>query len=67
MQRIFNPINFGFSWTADGWYDWNVATNEIYFDPRYYTMAGYEPNEFPSNLEGFEKQLYLTNVFKVLN
>lgn len=23
MQKIFNPINYEFSWTDDGWYDWN--------------------------------------------
>ena len=22
-QQIFNPINFGFSWTADGWYQFD--------------------------------------------
>ncbi len=31
----------------DGMYDWDVQSNEIYFDDRYYTMAGYEPYDFP--------------------
>ena len=35
----------------DGMYDWNVQTNDIFFDERYYTMAGYEPYEFPGTFD----------------
>lgn len=31
----------------EGIWDWNVRDNKVYFDRRYYTLAGYEPNEFP--------------------
>ena len=23
MQQTFNPVRYGFSWTDDGWYDWD--------------------------------------------
>lgn len=23
MQRLFNPIKYGFEWTLDGWYSWD--------------------------------------------
>ncbi len=42
----------------DGMWDWNLTTNEAYFDPRYYTMAGYAPDEFPHHLEEFQKRVH---------
>lgn len=34
--------------TSDGIWDWDVRTGQAYFSPRYYTMLGYEPGEFPA-------------------
>ena len=31
----------------EGLWDWNMEEDTFYFDPRYYKMAGYEPDEFP--------------------
>ena len=42
----------------DGYFDWNVATGEAWLSPRYYTMLGYEPGEFPANIESFIKLLH---------
>ncbi|HPE65505.1 MAG TPA: diguanylate cyclase, partial [Synergistales bacterium] len=42
----------------DGLWDWNLLTGKVYFDPRYYTMAGYEPNEFPSSFDEWAKRLH---------
>ena len=42
----------------DGMWDWNLRTNEVYFDPRYYTMSGYNVGEFPYQLEEFQKRIH---------
>ncbi|MBU1231140.1 MAG: PAS domain S-box protein [Proteobacteria bacterium] len=42
----------------DGLWDWRLDTGEAYFSPRYYTMLGYEPGEFPANFESFSKLLH---------
>ncbi len=34
-----------------GIWDWRIDTGTIHFDSRYYTMAGYEPGEFPQHLK----------------
>ena len=44
--------------TNDGLWDWNLLTGKVYFDPRYYTMAGYEPGEFPSSFDEWAKRLH---------
>ncbi len=31
----------------DGMYDWNLESGKFFIDPTNYTMAGYEPDEFP--------------------
>lgn len=42
----------------DGNWDWDLTNNAVYFDPRYYTQAGYEVDEFPHRLEEFEKRVH---------
>ncbi len=35
----------------DGLWDWNPVTGKAVFSPRYYTMLGYEPDEFPASYD----------------
>jgi PAS domain S-box-containing protein len=37
--------------TTDGIWKWDLKSNELSFSPRYYTMLGYEPDEFPADYE----------------
>jgi PAS domain S-box-containing protein len=51
-------LNLAMSVANDGIWDWHLKSNKIYFDPRYYTMAGYEPYEFPETFEQWEKRIH---------
>ena len=42
----------------DGIWDWNVKTGHVYFDKRYYTIAGYSPNEFDHNLDEWKIRVH---------
>jgi PAS domain S-box-containing protein len=42
----------------DGLWDWNLVTNEAYFSPRYYTMLGYQPGEFPASYDTWKRLLH---------
>ncbi len=39
--------------TTDGIWKWNFITNEMEFSVSWYTMLGYEPNEFPTSFENW--------------
>ncbi len=51
----------------DGMWDWDLKKNEVYFDPRYYKMAGYEVDEFPRRLEEFQKRVHPDNIDHVMD
>lgn len=39
--------------TTDGIWEWNFKTNELFFSDRYYTMLGYQPQEFKPTFENW--------------
>ncbi len=44
--------------TTDAIWDWNIATGEVYFSPRWLTMLGYKPDEFPHSYRTWEMLLH---------
>ena len=48
--------------TNDGIWDWDLKDDSVHFDPLYYTMAGYEVEEFPHLLEEFRKRVHPDDV-----
>jgi PAS domain S-box-containing protein len=56
--------------TNDALWDWNIVTNEVYRNPRHATMLGYEPQDFSSSQDEWEKRIYPDDrqrVFDCLN
>ena len=43
-------------------WDWRLDSNEVYFDDRYYRMAGYEPGEFKNNYNEWLKRIHPNDV-----
>ncbi len=39
--------------TTDGIWTWDILTGRLFFSPKYYTMLGYEPDEFPASFENW--------------
>ena len=35
--------------TKDGLWDWNIKTGDVYYNPSYFTMLGYQPDDFPQH------------------
>ncbi len=42
----------------DGLWDWNVLTNEFYFDDRWAEMIGYGPGEIPCSYREWEERVH---------
>jgi PAS domain S-box-containing protein len=60
-DRLFMAIEA----TNDGMWDWRLDTNEVYFDQRFYTMLGYEPNEFKGSLFEWMKRIHPDDIKNV--
>jgi len=50
----------------DGMWEWDLVTNKVRFDPRYYQMAGYDVDEFPHELAEFTKRVHPDDVEYVM-
>ncbi len=42
----------------EGLWDWDISRNQVYFDERYYSMAGYETGDFPMDFGEWEKRVH---------
>jgi diguanylate cyclase (GGDEF)-like protein/PAS domain S-box-containing protein len=51
----------------DGIWDWHIDTNLVLFDERYYTMAGYEVDEFPYTFEEWEGRVHPDDLSHTVN
>lgn len=48
----------------EGIWDWNLESDKLLFDSRYYTISGYAPNEFPATFEEWEKRIHPEDIQK---
>ena len=51
LKKSENHFREAMEATNDGLWDWNVETGETYNSPAYYRMLGYEPGDFPNNIQ----------------
>jgi protein-histidine pros-kinase len=43
---------------SDGLWDWNIASGQVYFSPRWKGMLGYQPEELDDRLETWDRLLH---------
>jgi diguanylate cyclase (GGDEF)-like protein/PAS domain S-box-containing protein len=58
LEASEERLRSGLDAVNDGLWDWNLETGQAYFSPRYYTMLGYAPNEFPPTLASIESLIH---------
>lgn len=49
----------------DGLWDWQIEKDQLYFNPTYYTMLGYQTDEFPATYDNFLQLLHPEDLDRV--
>ncbi len=58
LRESEHRYDLAMSVANDGIWDWDLENNQVMFDVRYYTMAGYHPFEFPQMLSEWEMRIH---------
>ncbi len=53
-QRFAHAVNV----SSDGIWDWDLTTGQAYFSPPYFTMLGYQADEFPQTVDSWISLLH---------
>ncbi len=53
LSRSKKEIQQTLEATTDGIWSWHFKTNKLFFSPKYYTMLGYEPDQFPADYDSW--------------
>ena len=51
---------------GDGLWDWDAATDEVYYSPRYLSMLGYTAEQFAGDLETWKKKTHPDDIHKIV-
>jgi PAS domain S-box-containing protein len=58
LQQRQERLEFVMEWTNDGIWDWDLATNEVYFSPRWKSILGYQDHELSSQFDEWRSRLH---------
>ena len=67
LRESQQRLDLALSGANEGIWDWNIVEDRVYLDTRYYTMAGYQPNEFPPNFDEIVKRIHEDDVERTLS
>jgi len=42
----------------DGWWDWDLVTNQLFYSPRWWSMLGYLPDELPNDADLWRRLMH---------
>ncbi|HEY9606331.1 MAG TPA: PAS domain S-box protein, partial [Allocoleopsis sp.] len=55
LQRSEERLQLAFEGSGDGFWDWNITTGEIFWNPQWFQMLGYEADEFRGEYRNWEQ------------
>ena len=58
MRENKRRLDYAMEATSDALWDWNLVTNETFFNPCFYTMLDYRPYELPQKFDTWEALIH---------
>ena len=58
-------LAFALEATADGVWDWSIATDEVYYSPQYFRMVGFAPGDIQQDLPSSFSRVHPDDVIRV--
>ncbi len=65
LENSEKRFELAMSVANDGIWDWNLETDTIAFDARYYTITGYDPNEFIQKRNEWKQRVHPDDLFQM--
>lgn len=65
IEKDNERFSFVLNCTNSGIWDWDLRTQDVFFDENYFKIAGYAPNEFAHTYENWEKRVHPNDLCQV--
>lgn len=66
LNSIKHPYEFILDAATDGWWDWNLETNEEYLSPKFKALLGYSEEDLPNRVESWQRIIFAEDLPKAL-
>ncbi|MDP5338135.1 MAG: PAS domain-containing protein [Nodularia sp. (in: cyanobacteria)] len=64
-QRPQAALQMALASSGLGWWNWNLVTNQTYYDPQWKRILGYKVEEISNHYQSFEKLVHPEDLLKV--
>ncbi len=64
LKEDIARLTFALRGANSGIWDWNLKTNEVFFDENYFRIAGYAPDEFAHSYDNWKKRVHPADLKK---
>lgn len=65
IEKDNERFSFVLNCTNSGIWDWDLQTQDVFFDENYFKIAGYTPNEFAHTYENWKKRVHPNDLSQV--
>ena len=53
--------------TRSGIWEWDLLNDKVFYDQRFYHIAGYQPGDFPATIEAWQERIHPRDIQKTLD